>query len=218
VGENSCVQFLQRLAGVDAELAGEQAADPAVGGERVGLAAAAVQRQHELAVQPLAQRVGGYELFQLGGELIVPAQGQVGVDPGLQRGQPQLLQPGRLGPGERVVGQVGQHRAAPQPQRFAQHLRRLGRPAGLQRRPAGGEPVLEPRRVQVLLVHPQEVATAAGHQHLARLAPGAVRLQRPAQVEHIGLQRAGPPLGRIPAPDVVGEPVHRHDPVRLNQQ
>ena len=47
----------QRLAGVDAELAGEQVADMAVGGQRVALPAAPVQRQHELAVQPLPQRM-----------------------------------------------------------------------------------------------------------------------------------------------------------------
>jgi hypothetical protein len=113
VGEDGCVQALQWLAGVDAELAGEQVADAPVGGERLGLPAAAVQRQHELAVQPLPQRMLAGQLFQLAGERVVPAQRQVGVDPRLQRGQPQLLQPGRLGPGERVVGQIGQHRATP---------------------------------------------------------------------------------------------------------
>ena len=85
----------QRLPGVDAELAGEQVADMAVGGQRVGLPAAPVQRQHELAVQPLPQRMVGGQLLQLGGERVVPAQRQVGVDPGLERGQPQLLQGAR---------------------------------------------------------------------------------------------------------------------------
>ena len=98
------MQPLQRLAGVDAELAGEQFADPPVGGERVGLPAAPVQRQHELAVQPLPQRVPGHQLLQLGDERVVPAERQVGVDAGLQRGQPQFLQAGGLRPGEGVVG------------------------------------------------------------------------------------------------------------------
>jgi hypothetical protein len=50
--------------------------------------AAAVQRQHELAVQPLAQRVLGGQVFQFGGERVVPAQRQVSVDPGLEGGEP----------------------------------------------------------------------------------------------------------------------------------
>ena len=113
LGEHRGVQPPHRLARVDAELTGQQVADPSVGGQRVGLQAGPVQRQHELAVQPLPQRMLRGQLLQLGGQRVVPAQRQVRVDPGLGRGQPQLLQPGRLRPGERVVGQVGQHSAAP---------------------------------------------------------------------------------------------------------
>ncbi len=57
MGEHGGVQAFQGLAGVDAELAGEQVTGPAVGGKRVGLPAGPVQRQHQLAVQPLPQRM-----------------------------------------------------------------------------------------------------------------------------------------------------------------
>ena len=83
MGEHSGVQALQGLAGVDAELIGEQVAGPAVGGQRLGLPVAPVQRQHQLAVQPLPQRMLGGQLLQLGGERIVPAKRQIGVDPRL---------------------------------------------------------------------------------------------------------------------------------------
>ena len=66
------------------------------------------------------------------------AQRQVSVDPGLHRGQPQFLQPGCPGPGERVIGQVGKHRAAPQIQGLAQRPGGLGVPARLQRGPPCG--------------------------------------------------------------------------------
>jgi hypothetical protein len=46
----------------------------------------------------------------------------------------------------------------------------------------------------------------------------AARLQRLAQMKHISLQCPDPPVGRIPAPDVFGQAVHRDDPVRLQQQ
>ena len=148
----------------------------------------------------------------------MPAQRQVGVDPGLQRGQPQLLQAGRLGPGERVVGQVGQHRAAPQLQGPAQRLGRFGVPAGFQRGPARREALLEECRVEVLAVYAQQVAAIPGHQDPPRRAPGAVRLQRPAQVKHVGLDGGGPALGRVAGPDVFGQPVHRYHPVGFQQQ
>ena len=60
------------------------------------------------------------------------------------------------------------------------------------------------------------VTTRSACAHSSRAAGGsaccAARLQRPAQVKHIGLQCPGPPLGRLPAPDVLGQKVHRHDP------
>ena len=90
MGEDGGVQAPERLPGIDAELVGEQVADAAVGGERLGLPAAAVQRQDELAMQPLTQRMLGDQLFQFGGQRVVPAKRQVGVDPRLDRGHPQL--------------------------------------------------------------------------------------------------------------------------------
>ena len=218
LGQHGGVQASQRLAGVDAELAGQQVADPPVGGQRVGLPPAPVQRQHQLAVQPLPHRMPGGQLLQLGGQRVMPAQRQVRVDPGLGRGQPQLLQPGRFRPGERVVGQVGQHPAAPQAQRLVKRPGGLGVPARLQRRPPGGESVLEPRRVQPPAVHAQQVPVVPSHQDLSRRAPGPARLQRLAQVRDVDLHGGDPPLGRVTGPEVLGQPVQRDHPVRLEQQ
>ena len=116
------MQAPQRLPGIDPELGGEQVADPPVGGQRVGLPAAAVQRQHQLTVQPLPQRMVGDQPLQFGGDRAVPAQHQVSLDPALPGGEPQLFQAGRLGPYERVVGQVREHRAPPQLQDPAEPL------------------------------------------------------------------------------------------------
>ena len=136
MGEDGRVQVPQGFSGVDAEFAGEQVAGTPVGGERLGLPAAAIQREHELAVQPLPQRMLGGQLLQFAGERIVAAKRQVSIDPRLQRSEPQLLQAGCLRAGERVVGQVGQHAAAPQLQRLAQRLRRPPRTGRLPARPA----------------------------------------------------------------------------------
>ena len=83
--QDGCVQAPQRFAGIDAELTGEQVAGTPVGGQRLGLPPAAIQRQHQLAVQPLPQRILGGQLFQLAGEGVVPAKRQISIDPRLQR-------------------------------------------------------------------------------------------------------------------------------------
>jgi hypothetical protein len=76
VGEDGGVQALQRLPGVDAELACEQVPGSPVSGQRLGLPPGPVQGQRQLPVQPLPQRVLGGQLFQFAGELVVPADCQ----------------------------------------------------------------------------------------------------------------------------------------------
>ena len=72
-----------------------------VGLQRLRLAAAAIQRQHQLPVQALAPRMLARQPPQLGDQLGVAPGGQVGLDAHLERGQPQLLQPRDLGRRER---------------------------------------------------------------------------------------------------------------------
>jgi hypothetical protein len=84
--------------------------------EGIGLSARPVERQHELAPQPFPVEVVGQQRLQLGDEPAVPAEGQVGLDAVLQRGQAQRLQasPFRRQGGDLV--QVGQQRSPPQAQ------------------------------------------------------------------------------------------------------
>ena len=108
------MQVAQLRAGLDADLLDERRSRPPVDLERFGLAPRAIQREHQLPVQPLAERVLGDERLELADELAMRAGGELGVDRLLERGQPQLLQPPDLGRGERLVGHVGQRRAAPE--------------------------------------------------------------------------------------------------------
>jgi hypothetical protein len=74
--------------------------------EGVGLATGAVEGEHQLAAQALAERVLGDELLQLGNDLILVARREVGSEPLLEYGKLQLLKPSYLGPGERLVSKV----------------------------------------------------------------------------------------------------------------
>ncbi len=145
------VERAQFRAGIDAELVGEHPPGIAVGGDRLGAAARLVQRPHQQHPQCLAERVIADQPAHLGHELARPAAAKLGGGPQLQRGQPGLLQPVRLGrhqPGGRHVRQRG---AAPQRQRIAQQARCLRRVPGAQRLPALRGQRLEDMRVQVAL-------------------------------------------------------------------
>src|SRR5204862_236041 len=77
-----------------------------------------------------------------GHHLRLPPAAQLRLDPVLGRGQPQLLQPGRGGSGERRVRHVGQRRTAPPRQRVAQQLRgALSGARGQRRAPVRREPL-----------------------------------------------------------------------------
>ena len=82
-------------------------------------------------------RMLGDQRLQLADQLGVAAERQVGLDPLLERRQPQILEPAALDPRERLLAELGQRRAAPQPERLAQQARRTLR-LGLRapRRPA----------------------------------------------------------------------------------
>ena len=121
--EDRPLEPLELLARLQSQLLRELAAGLAVGVERLGLPAGAVEREHQLAAQALPQRMLGDERLELADQLGVAAAGQIGVDPLLERRQPQLLETGDLGLRERLVGEVGERRPAPKRERLAQLLR-----------------------------------------------------------------------------------------------
>ena len=130
-----------------------------VGLERLRLAARAVQREHQLAAQPLAQRVLGDERLELADELGVPPQREVGVDPGLQRGEAQLVQPRDRRPranGSSARSASGGPRHSASASRRA---RRRARPAASAARPR--DELLEAVEVELARLDAQQVARAA---------------------------------------------------------
>ena len=140
--EDRLVEVVQLGARLDPELLDEHLAGVAVGLQRVGLAAAAIQREHQLRVQPLAPRMLARELLELGDQLGVAPGGEVGLHAHLQRRQALLLQARDLGRRERRRRELRQRRPTPQRQRLAQHA---PRPARRARRPAPRGPSATPR-------------------------------------------------------------------------
>ncbi len=71
----------------------EHATERLVGVERLGVPAAAVQGEHQLPAQSLPKRVAAYEPVELGDELRVASECQLGLDALLEAREALLLQP-----------------------------------------------------------------------------------------------------------------------------
>ena len=123
----------------------------------------------------------GDELLQLGAQGGVPAERQFGVDPVLDRLQPERLESLDLESGERLELQIGQRPAAPQRLRFPQQPRRPARVAVAQRVPAGGHLLLERVQVQLAILDPQQIAGRPGQQPRLAVAVGE-RLAQPGDL------------------------------------
>ncbi len=95
-GRLKVAQLPRRL---DAEAADQRLAGRAVGLERVRLAAGAVEGEHELAAEPLTERVLPHERLELAGDLGVPPEGEL-AQSARRRAQP-------TGQAERLPGRVG---------------------------------------------------------------------------------------------------------------
>ena len=106
--------------------------------QRLGLPAAAVERQHALRPQSLAHGVGARQRFQLARDRFVPAHGELGVNPRLGGQQPQLLQAPRFGPGERFVADLAVGRPRQSPSASESSRTHSG---GCRRAKAGGGPL-----------------------------------------------------------------------------
>jgi hypothetical protein len=89
--------------------------------EGFGLTSAAIQRQHQLGAQALAVRMLTRQPGQLGDQLGVSPEGEVGGDPGLDRSQPALLEDLGLRCDEWGVGDVLQRASAPHGESLADH-------------------------------------------------------------------------------------------------
>ena len=114
------LERLQVAARLETQFLDHQPPPLAEDGERVCLAAAAVQRQHQLAAQLLAQRLLFYKHEQLAHELLVQAELELRVDPAAEGIQAKLRQarPRRLGKG--LALELGERLASPEPKRLSQ--------------------------------------------------------------------------------------------------
>ena len=208
--QDRALQLVQRGAGLEPELLAQRLPRLPEHLERVGLAVAPVQGEHELPAEPLAAPVLGNQRLELGDELAVVTERELRLDTVLERRQPQLLEPRHLCLRERLVADVLVGPPAPQPERLAEARLRRGGLAPRQLGAPARDEELEALEVQLAGRQPQPV-------------PGPVQLdplgaEAPAQPVHVDLQRVDGRRGRLLAPQRIDQPVARDDVSARDQQ
>ena len=208
--QDRALEPLQSGPRFQAELADQDLAGRPVGAERFGLPPAAVQGEHQLPVQALAQRVHRDQRLELADDVGVTAQRQVGLDPVFGRAEPELLQPPGLHLRERLAAEVAEGGAAPELKRRAQARGSRSRLVRRELAAALPDQPLEPVRVELAVVDLQAVRTRPGQQH-----GRAESLAEPGDVHLKAALRA---RRRLIAPQVVDEGSARDRLVRVQQQ
>jgi hypothetical protein len=85
--------------------------------ERLLLPTAAIEGEHVLRAKVLAVGLGCDQLLQPAQQLLVEAECQLRVVSQLDRVEAQRIEPPRLPLVDQLTGEIGERRAAPQPQR-----------------------------------------------------------------------------------------------------
>ena len=115
--EDGRFQVPQLPAGINPQLPDERAAQPVECGQRIGLTATAIERQHEVGPDVLIQRIIGHHPLQLRHQGDMLSGGEPGSEPGPLHLYVQEIQTFRLllQPGQ--AGEVSQRPPAPERQR-----------------------------------------------------------------------------------------------------
>jgi hypothetical protein len=132
------------------------------------LLSAAIERQHRLGLQPLAQGVAARQAAKLRQDLFVAPKLEVSLDPFLQRDQAQLLEALRLAAGELLVGQLAVRLPSPEAECALQQRGGQGRVSFPCGRPCPCQQALEAPGVDCIVVHLERVAGASRHDARAR--------------------------------------------------
>ena len=90
--EDRLLEILECLVWLKAKFFDKQAASVSIGSESLGLSPRAIESQHQLAPKPLSHRMCRDERLDLADELCVAAEGQVSLDPVLERRHTGLLE------------------------------------------------------------------------------------------------------------------------------
>ena len=207
LAQDRALQLAQLRSWLQTELLHEPGARVAIDRERLLLPPGAIEREHLLGAEFLAQWMLAREGIELGDQLVMTVEAQLRLDPRFDGAEAQLLQSLERDPRAAVELDVGERAPAPQTFGFTQavlrELRIAGGPAAVQQR-------LEAIAVQLPGIDPQPVA--------GRLREQALLPQHLAQARDLVRERMARGLGRLIAPQLLEQLLARHDAVGIQQQ
>ena len=209
-------------AGIDPHVLGESFAQRLVGGERVGLAATAIEREQAQGVEALAQGFADEQVLRGSGGVRRPPDPEQRLDPRLAGTEHEVGEPPCLGGrhGTQRVHHVAQRLAGHEGQSLVEQVQ--GGRGIVRHRGAGclGQP-REPPGVQCSFGELQHVAGCTSrHPDRAgrrRATAGGVAEGSP-EPGHAHLQRRERGLGGVVAPQLGEQPVDGHDPSGVRGQ
>jgi hypothetical protein len=111
--EDRSFKCAQAGSGLDPKLLGQHRARIPVCLERVRLPSGSIQRNHQLASQPLAEGMRPDQLLDFGNHFGISPECQIGLNALLERDYPELFKSSNRSLGERLVREVCEGRPAP---------------------------------------------------------------------------------------------------------
>jgi hypothetical protein len=196
-------------AGIQTELLAKNVARVLIGAERFAVSAGAIQRQHLLPPQLLPQRMLCGQQSELGDELLVLSQCQLGVDTPLERGRAELLQPHSVALRETVV-EVFQGGAPPQLQCRPQSVRSLRDGTFVQQTTPFLHQPSEADRVDHVGLDIEPVA-GCGRRHHGVILEAGMRLKGPADLADHDLDAVEGVANLLFAPQLLDDASTGHD-------
>ena len=154
--------------------------------------------------------LGRDQPLQLGHELVVAPERELGVVEKLDRPQPLLLELSRLRLVDGLAGKIRKRLPAPEVEPAAEVLGRIRRPPGSESRGRLVDEALEPAEVERRRLEMEAIARTAALDPLS-----AERASKPV---HVHLQRGDRRARRLRSPERVDEAVPRNDLVGVQEQ
>ena len=130
--------------------------------ECLGLTPRAVVRLHQQLARALPKWLLDDERLELGDDVGLAAELEVGADPLLARNEAQFLQPSDLGLGEVIEAEVGKGRPTPEPERLPEQNCPLARLCC----PRADKQTLEANRIDLIARDTKDVTGRPGLEHI----------------------------------------------------
>ena len=208
VREDRLLETAQLRSRLERQLLQEHAAGLLEHLERVRLASAPIERQHQLSPQALAERALLQRSADRRSDVAVLSQRESRLEPLLQRVEPQRVQPRGLRRRPRGLRQAQEGRPAPEGERVGDRVRGSTCITGAERAARSRKQLLELGRVDH---RPVERVPVGGE-------PDRVVAERSAQPGHMVLHGVSRRCGKIAAPQCLDQRVRRDDATRSQGQ